>query len=213
VRLPLTWLDPWLLRAPFEGRSARRYAEDERCAFGDLDERLLDRFDAELAAARVFLDVGAGTGEFAAKVAARHPHLHVCAIEPSRAFGSVHRVRTLRARAERLPLASASVDFAVLLSTLRHVQGREAALAELRRVVRPSGVAYVVELDPAADRGRARRHAAGMRSLLSRLAFDPWVLRTCPGAPDFARAAHEVGWRVADAAPDPKQPFYLLRLS
>ncbi|HKA90841.1 MAG TPA: methyltransferase domain-containing protein [Haliangiales bacterium] len=213
MRLPLLWLDPWLLRAPFEGRAARRYVAAERCAFGDLDERLLDRFDAELRAARTFLDVGAGTGEFAAKVAARHPHLHVWAIEPSRAFARVAPVRTLRARAERLPLASSSVDFAVLLSSLRHVRGRRAALAELRRVVRPTGVAYVIELDPAADRGRARRHVAGMRSLLSRLTFDPWVLRTCPGAPAFARAAHDVGWRVGDAAPDPKQPFYTLRLT
>src|SRR5262249_24750474 len=82
----------------FEGRAARRYVAAERCAFGDLDERLLDRFDAELRAARTFLDVGAGTGEFAAKVAARHPHLHVWAIEPSRAFARVAPVRTLRAR-------------------------------------------------------------------------------------------------------------------
>ncbi len=213
MRLPLLWLDPWLLRAPFEGRAARRYAEDERCAFGDLDERLIDRFDAELRVARVFLDVGAGTGEFAAKVAARHPHLHVCAVEPSRTLSGVTPVRTMRACAERLPVASGSVDFAVFLSSLRHVRGRAAALAELRRVVRPTGVAYVIELDPDADRGRSRRHVAGMRSLLSRLTFDPWVLRTCPGAPAFARAAHDVGWRVGDAAPDPQQPFYLLRLS
>lgn len=213
VRVPLMWLDPWVFRAPFEGRAARRYAEDERCAFGDMDERLIDRFEPELAGAGTFLDVGAGTGELAAKVAARHPRLVVCAVEPSRTLAGLARVRTLRARAEALPLRASSIDFAVLLSSLRHVRGRAAALAELRRVVRPAGVAYVVELDPGADRARARRHVTGMRSLASRMAFDPWVLRTCPDATTFARAARAAGWRVGDAIPDPDQPFYSLRLS
>jgi hypothetical protein len=38
--LPL--LDRLLYRHPFEGGSARRYAEGARPAFGDLDDRLLE---------------------------------------------------------------------------------------------------------------------------------------------------------------------------
>ena len=41
-------LDRLLYRRPFEGGSARRYAYDERPAFGDLDDRLLDDLAPEL---------------------------------------------------------------------------------------------------------------------------------------------------------------------
>ena len=213
MRWSLAWLDPWVLRTPFEGRAAWRYAARERCAFGDLDERLLDRFAPELSRARTFVDIGAGTGDFAEKVAVRHPHLRVCAVEPSRTYAGFARVRTMRARAEGLPLAAGTVDFSLFLSALRHVRGRSMALAELRRVTRPGGVAYVIELDPASDAERSLRHRSGMRSLWSQLTFDPWVLRTCPGPSAFADAARAAGWQVGEPEPDPKQPFYLLRLS
>ena len=38
MRLPFAWLDPVVARRPFEGRAARRYAEDERPTFDDFDE-------------------------------------------------------------------------------------------------------------------------------------------------------------------------------
>ncbi len=209
------WLDSWLYRHPFEGASALRYARRERPAFGDLDERLLDALAPELAAARRALDVGAGPGTTAAALRARHPHLDVIAVEPGRELAAALPARgalAVRARGEQLPLATAAVDVAVCVSAIRHVRDRAAALAELRRVVRPGGVALVVELDPQADRRRARAHAGALGSPVLRAAFTPLVLRTAPRAGDVAALARAAGWRVALAA-DPVQPVYVMRLA
>jgi len=208
MRLP--WLDPWVARRPFEGWTARRYADGERPAFGDLDDRLLERLQTELSLAERFLDVGAGTGALATRVARAFPRLQVVAVEPSATFARAGDV-TLRARAEALPLAAASIDVALCLSSLRHARDRAAALAELRRVVR--GSAWIVELDPAADAARARRHGRALRSTLSRLAFDPFVLRTGPDAGELEAAARAAGWNVARPGDDPVQPFFVLRLT
>jgi ubiquinone/menaquinone biosynthesis C-methylase UbiE len=209
------WLDPFIARRPFEGRTARRYAETERPAFGDLDRRLLERFQPELARARRVLDVGAGAGELAAQVAQAQPDATVIALEPSASFTRRPRpgLVTLRARGERLPLATGSADLAICMSSLRHLRDRVAALRELRRVVRLAGATYIVELDPEADRSRARRHRDGIRSLLARWTFDPLLLRSGPTARALAKMARDAGWGAAEITPDPLQPVFVLRLS
>jgi len=214
MRLPYAWLDPVVSRRPFEGRAARRYAEAVRPAFGDLDERLLDRMAGELAQAERFLDVGAGTGWLAGKVVARWPEITAFAVEPSATFtrgGAT--VPTVRGRAEALPLAKSSIDVALCLSSLRHARDRRAALAELRRVVRPGGTVWIVELDPTADRVRVERHRRAFGSLLVRLAFDPLLLRSGPRAGDLAALARTAGFADAVPGSDPLQPFFTLRLS
>jgi len=211
---PYGWLDPLVARRPFEGRAARRYAVAERPAFGDLDERLLERLAPELSQTERFLDVGAGTGAFAAQVRARWPRVRVTAVEPSESFTrGAAPVATLRARAEALPLAAAGVDVALCLSSLRHTRDRRAALAELHRVVRPGGSAWIVELDPAADRARSERHRRAVGSRLARLVFDPFVLRSGPRAEVVAALARDAGFAPATVERDPLQPFFLLRLA
>ncbi len=197
-----------LYRHPFEGASARRYATAERPAFGDLDDRLCERWRDDLAGARVLLDVGAGPGSFVATARRRYPALSAIALEPSRDYGS-----SLRARAEALPLRDRAVDVAVAISSIRHVRDRGGALAELRRVVRPDGVAFVVELDPAASRDRVRRHAVGLGSAPLRVAFGPLVVRTAPTAAQIAALARAAGWREVVIEDDPLQPVYRMRLS
>jgi ubiquinone/menaquinone biosynthesis C-methylase UbiE len=213
--LPYGWLDPWVARRPFEGRTATRYAHAERPAFGDLDERLLARLAPELATARQVLDVGAGNHELAALVAARCRHAAVIAIEPSLSYTRASRpgVTTLRAVAEELPLETASVDLAVCMSSLRHVRDRLAALTELRRVVRPGGATLVVELDPRADTERAERHRGALRSSVARWTFDPFLLRSGPTADQLARIARVAGWSDVTHDDDALQPVYVLRLS
>jgi SAM-dependent methyltransferase len=209
----LSRLDPWLYRYPFEGASARRYARLERCGFGDLDDRLIRRWHGDIAASRTILDLGAGPGIFAARLAAAHPRARVLALEPSAELcrADPHAFRA-RARAEALPLADDSIDMAVCLSAIRHVADRARALAELRRVIAPSGVLYIVELDPASSRDRIGAHARAMRSWLSRLSFGPLLVRTAPPAADIAAVARAVGWRCAASDADPVQPVYIMRL-
>lgn len=208
----LALLDPWLYRHPFEGSSARRYARDERPAFGDLDSRLCERWASDLETARVLLDVGAGPGTSGAEIRSRHPDVAVIAVEPSRAFAA-ELPGALRARAEALPLGDATVDVAISISSIRHVSDRRAALAELRRVVRPGGPCLIAELDPAAGRRRIRNHADHLGSALLRAAFGPLVVRTAPSAEAIADLARAAGWAHVELDDDPVQPVYLMRLT
>ena len=207
-------LDPWLYRYPFEGDSARRYARLERSGFGDLDQRLVAQWHPELQQAERFLDLGCGPATLSTLIATRYPHLQVIGAEPSREYTREQRqdVCMVRARAEGLPLASASIDVAACISSIRHVRDRQAALRELRRVVRPGGTAYIVELDPVAEPARARQHAAGLGSRLLGLAFAPLVLATAPLGETIMEMALDAGWRTVERGDDPEQPIYILRL-
>ena len=207
---PLAWLDPWVLRRPFAGRAAARYARQRR-GFGDFDARLIARMQPDLARARVVLDLGAGAGELATAIRRAHPDVAVVTVEPSAAYGA-STSRALRARGEALPLATGVVDVAVCLSSLRHVRERAAVLRELRRVVSPSGAVYIAELDPGADAARRDEHVRGMSSSIARAAFAWIVLPTCPSAEHFEIEARAAGWRHVDWQPDRRQPLYVMRL-
>ena len=207
-----TWLDRVLYRHPFEGTSARRYATKERPAFGDFDDRLLDGMAELLASARSLLDLGAGPATFAARAAARHPGLTVVAVDPSRDFARPQPgVQVVRAAGEALPLADASIDVAVCLSSIRHVRDRAATLRELRRVVR--GVTVIVELDPTADARRIAAHADRLDGALLRRAFGPLVVRTAPTADAIAELACGAGWQVRARRDDVTQPVYIMELA
>ena len=204
--LPL--LDRLLYRHPFEGGSARRYANAERPAFGDLDDRLLDRLAPELAPGpRRLLDLGCGPATFADRATARFAALTVVAIDPSRDFA---RRGVVRAAGEALPLADRSIDVAICLSSIRHVRDRAATLRELRRVVR--GHVVIVELDPASDRRRVATHADRLGSPILRRMFGPLVLRTAPPAEAIVALARDAGFALRGLDADPVQPVYIMAL-
>lgn len=210
VALP-SWLDRVLYRQPFEGASARRYATAERPAFGDLDDRLLDGLP-QLAKATRLLDLGCGPGTFARRAAARHPQLQVIAIDPSRDFAQLApRHSVVRASGEALPLAGASIDVAMCLSSLRHISDRVATLRELRRVV--SGALVIVELDPEADARRVAAHGDRLGSALLRHAFGPLVVRTAPTMSSIVELARAAGWQLRAHRDDRVQPVYILELA
>ena len=201
-----------LFAHPFEGRSARRYAAGERPAFGDLDDRLLDGWTAEIERSRTLLELGCGPATFATRAAARFLHLTVIALDPSRDFARQHAsLHVARAAGEALPLASASIDVAVCLSSIRHVRDRGAVLRELRRVVR--GAAWIVELDPAASRARIAAHAERLSSPVLRRAFGPIVVKLAPPVEAIEAAAVASGWRVTARRADPIQPVYIVELA
>jgi SAM-dependent methyltransferase len=101
----------------------------------------------EPAPGRVVVDLGAGTGKLAA-VAHAQPGAVVTAVEPDPAMLGVLRTRLpdVDARlgtAEQIPLPDTSVD-AVVVGQAWHWFDREAASAEIARVLRPGGVAAIV---------------------------------------------------------------------
>ena len=201
-------LDRLLFRQPFEGRGARRYADAERPAFGDLDDRLLDELAPALGPGARLLDLGCGPATFARRAAARFAGLTVIAIDPSRAFA---RPGVIRAVGEALPLADRSIDVAICLSSIRHVRDRAQTLRELRRVVR--GTLLLVELDPAADRRRIATHADRLDSRIVRRLFGPLVLGTAPPADAILALARAAGFTLRARRSDPVQPVYVLELA
>jgi SAM-dependent methyltransferase len=88
------------------------------------------------------LDLGAGTGALSRKLLPRADE--VLAVEPDARMRTVlarrlPHVRLLAGRAEELPLPDASVD-AVLIASAWHWVDPQAAVPEIARVLRPSGV-------------------------------------------------------------------------
>ena len=97
------------------------------------------------------VDVGAGTGNYAAALAGRG--YQVVAVEPSATMRdqaeNVPGVRWVDAMAERLPLPDGCAGGVVCVLALHHFLGPEAALSEMRRVV-GGGPIIIFTFDPRA---------------------------------------------------------------
>lgn len=146
------------------GLSARRA---ERGDIGQRRGRLLGY------ASGLVLDLGVGTGESFKHVA---PGVTgVVAVDPN--AGMVRRARRrateaaapawlLRATGEALPFADASFDTAVVILVLCTVNGLDATVTELHRVLRPGGRLLLMEHVRASDEA-----LAGVQDLVER----PWT--------------------------------------
>jgi ubiquinone/menaquinone biosynthesis C-methylase UbiE len=124
---------------------------------GQLFEPVLDLLvrEADLAGRRV-LDLGCGTGRFAAALADRHGCTAV-GVDPSPAMLAEARKRKgaitwLEGRAEAIPLEDGAVQRAFLQTVVHLIEDRPAACAELRRVVEPDGIVAILTIDPAGAR-------------------------------------------------------------
>ena len=92
----------------------------------------------------VVLDVGCGAGVTAERLSTRYS-LSACGIDPSSVLLGSARARSdhlplIRAAAERLPIADASVDAVLAECVLSLLPDAARALAEFARVLRPSGM-------------------------------------------------------------------------
>ncbi len=115
--------------------------------------RLVERELGALAGAAI-LDIGSGMGGFI--VAAARNGASVAGVEPNGDYCAITRLRAARyglpqtvaqAYGERLPFASGTFD-AVLAQDIReHVRDPMAVLAEIRRVLKPDGVALVTAIN------------------------------------------------------------------
>ncbi|WP_139275744.1 class I SAM-dependent methyltransferase [Mangrovactinospora gilvigrisea] len=107
------------------------------------------------AEARVIVDAGCGDGHYTARIRAERPAATVLPFDLSP--GMLLGVPAPRAVADivRLPLADASVDAVLAMHMLYHVPDPDAALAELRRVLRPGGT-LVLSTNSRADKGELR---------------------------------------------------------
>lgn len=158
-------------------------------------DRYADRYDrwfddhpavyrAELRAVRALwpegaegVEIGVGTGRFAAPLGIRH------GVEPSEAMRRLARARGIDAVdgvAERLPYADASFDAVLMVTVLCFLRDPQAALQECRRVLRPGGTLLIGFIDRDSPLGASylrqrrdhplHRHA---RPLAARDVLDP----------------------------------------
>jgi len=89
---------------------------------------------------RRLADIGGGTGNYARALRAEGWDPVVVDRQPEMlARAAAKGLETIEADARRLPLADASVDAAMLVSMLHHVEDPAAALAEAQRILRPGG--------------------------------------------------------------------------
>ena len=94
----------------------------------------------EGAPGRRLADIGGGTGNYARALRDEGWDPVVLDREPAMlARAAAKGLATIEADAQRLPLADESLDAAMLVSMLHHVENPAAALAEARRILRPGG--------------------------------------------------------------------------
>ncbi|HEY6695898.1 MAG TPA: methyltransferase domain-containing protein [Solirubrobacteraceae bacterium] len=126
-------------------------------------------------AGETLLEVGPGTGYYTLDVARAAGRLHVFDLQPEMLDHTMRRAREAgidnveprQGDARSLPYRDAAFDAAYLVTVLGEIPDQEAAMRELRRVVRPGGRLVVGELfgDP---------HMVGENALRRRAAATGW---------------------------------------
>jgi malonyl-CoA O-methyltransferase len=146
-------LDTAQVRRAFE-RAAATY-DTAAVLHAEVRDDLLRRLDWMTVAPRVVLDAGAGTGHASRALKRRYPHALVIAMDTSqrmlleagRRQSWLRRFARVRADAERLPFADASVDF-ILSNLMLQWCDPDAVFSECRRVLAPRGLLCFSTLGP-----------------------------------------------------------------
>jgi ubiquinone/menaquinone biosynthesis C-methylase UbiE len=115
--------------------------------------RAIERECGSLGGKRV-LDIGSGMGGFL--IAAARNAMHVVGLEPNVDYCMITRLRgaryglipsVVRSVGETLPFPDQSFDVVLAQDILEHVRDPDATLREMRRVVRPGGIALVTVIN------------------------------------------------------------------
>jgi malonyl-CoA O-methyltransferase len=147
-------LDALRVRRSFD-RAASGY--DQAAALqGRVRDELLERLTLFKLTPQVALDLGAGTGQGARGLRRAYPRALVIALdsapgmlrEARRRRGIFRRFACVLADAQRLPLATASVDLAFSSLMLQWCEELDKPLAEVRRVLKPGGLFAFTTLGP-----------------------------------------------------------------
>lgn len=117
---------------------------------------LLSRLEGLQLSPRSVLDLGAGTGDAAAQLKRRYRRADVIAVDIAPPMLAATRkrshwwrpIRCVEADARSLPLESSSIDLLFSNLMLQWVDPPDAALAEMRRVLRPGGLLLASSFGP-----------------------------------------------------------------
>jgi malonyl-CoA O-methyltransferase len=139
-------IDKRQARRAFEGAAA---AYDEAAALQrEIADRMLERLDYIRLEPRLILDLGAGTGHAAERLARRYPRARVIALDfalpmlqRARKRGRwLRRPRCVCADVEQLPIADGAVDLVFSNAALQWCTDLEHSFREILRVMRPGGL-------------------------------------------------------------------------
>lgn len=116
--------------------------------FAEEEERCLSAFG--VASTGTLLDLGCGPGWVAARIAASRPHVRVVGVDLDKSLAHFAR-RNLRhvaiGNGAQLPFGDESFDTIHARFVLRHVPDPSAVLREVKRALRPDGVAVIFDGD------------------------------------------------------------------
>jgi ubiquinone/menaquinone biosynthesis C-methylase UbiE len=105
---------------------------------------------------RRILDIGCGTGQFAAQVLVRFPDAQVWGLDLSdgmlgqardRCLAAGGRLHLVQGDSERLPFADDSFDVITCTHSFHHYPHQEQVVAEMHRVLRPGGRLLIIDGD------------------------------------------------------------------
>jgi ubiquinone/menaquinone biosynthesis C-methylase UbiE len=170
---------------------------------------LQDRALAELRARQPgsVLDVGCGTGIFAARLQRELGRTAVAGCDISagmlaEAAGRSRAVGWVRGDSARLPVRTAGVD-AVVSTQAFHFFDQPAAWAEFRRVLAPGGHALVGMVNPTTPAGSRRLSRLATRVAKTRMNWPTGaeIHRLASDAGFEVTAQHHVPWRFERVAP------------
>lgn len=143
-------IDKHWLRSSFN-KAAPNY--DEAAVLQhEIGQRLIDRLDLIRLHPETIIDIGAGTGRQARKLAQRYPRAQTVAIDLANGMLCYARKQLslwqrwqkrqqfLCADAERLPLADHSIDLIFSNVTIQWCDNPDVVFAEFNRVLRPGGL-------------------------------------------------------------------------
>lgn len=136
---------------PAAGLTAEVARLEEQAALAwPAERRLLERLG--IAPGATVVEVGCGPGSFLARLGSLDAAARLVGVEPDAELAALARARVpeaqiLAGRADALPLADDSADVAVVRLVLQHLADPVVAVAELRRVLRPGGLAIAIEVD------------------------------------------------------------------
>lgn len=145
---------------------------------------------------QTWVDLGAGTGNWAGKFGRWFPGLRVVAVEPSAAMRErcAHRPLTAGA-AGAIPLRTGTADAVWMSTVVHHIPDLAAAARELRRVLRPGAPVLI------------RSAFAGRPEGISLFRYFPEAVRVLDGYPsvgDVEAAFGAAGFRLAAVTPVPQ---------
>ena len=188
-----------------EGSIARWYDRTARKGMPEIRE-LAARIAALVPAGGSVLEVAPGPGFLSIELAKRG--LEVRAVDISKTFVEIARrnaaaegvkVRFQLGNASALPLDDASVDFVVCRAAFKNFTEPVKALTEMRRVLRPSGTALLIDLRRDVSFGDIRQYINHLGvNLLNRwfmmLTFRGMLVKRAYPIEEIRRMAVAAGW-------------------